>query len=337
MAEQTPHDSLVKAVFGNRLHLVGELRAALPADVVERMDLRTLRDCRATFVDEQLADRHSDLLFGVELDGREVFLYVLVEHQSTPDPQMPFRMLRYVMRIWERWLAEQEPERQGACSELPVVIPLVLYHGRQPWTGPRSLHALVAPDPASLGSIAAYVPQLELLLDDLHRESDEALASRRMTPLGRMALLLLKHARGAQNLAEALAYRWGSLLQGVLWSAHGQEDTRLLMRYILVVNEGVRAEDLQRLLAEHVDPEAGEAAMTEGERLIERGMQQGLQQGMQQGLEEGRRELLQRQLQRRFGELSPEAVERLKKASASELDRWAERVLTAERLEDVFD
>lgn len=186
----------------------------------------------------------------------------------------------------------------------------------------------MAPDPATLGSIAAYVPQLELLLDDLHRESDEALANRRMTPLGCLALLLLKHARGAKNLAETLAYRWGSLLRRVLESARGPEDTRLLMRYVLVVNEDVRAEDLQRLLAEHVGPQAGEAAMTEGERLIER--------GLQQGLEEGRRELLQRLLQRRFGELSPEAVERLKRASVSELDRWADRLLTAERLEDVW-
>ena len=70
---------------------------------------------------------------------------------------------------------------------------------------------------------------------------------------------------------------------------------------------------------------------------LQRGMQQGMQQGMDQGRVEGERALLERQLRRRFGLLSPAVAERLGQASAADLETWAENVLDAPTLDDVFD
>ncbi|MCO5170949.1 MAG: DUF4351 domain-containing protein [Planctomycetes bacterium] len=55
-----------------------------------------------------------------------------------------------------------------------------------------------------------------------------------------------------------------------------------------------------------------------------------------QGWAEGVRGVLKRQLRVRFGALTPAARRRLRTADASTLEAWAEHVLTAERLEDVF-
>ena len=65
--------------------------------------------------------------------------------------------------------------------------------------------------------------------------------------------------------------------------------------------------------------------------------QQGMQQGMQQGRVEGERAVLERQLRQRFGLLAPEVAKRLSQASARDLEAWAESVLDAETLNDVFD
>ena len=70
---------------------------------------------------------------------------------------------------------------------------------------------------------------------------------------------------------------------------------------------------------------------------IERGVQQGIEQGMNRGRVEGERALLRRQLRRRFGVLSPETVERVDQASARDLESWAENVLDAGTLDEVFD
>ena len=69
---------------------------------------------------------------------------------------------------------------------------------------------------------------------------------------------------------------------------------------------------------------------------IQQGVQQGIRQGVRQGRIAGRRAILERQLLRRFGALPPAVLERLDTASAADLDAWAEGVLDAPTLEDVF-
>lgn len=68
----------------------------------------------------------------------------------------------------------------------------------------------------------------------------------------------------------------------------------------------------------------------------EKGLQEGLQKGLQRGLQEGEARILLRQLRLKFGPLSPEVEERVLSTNEDRLAEWSERILTAERLEDVF-
>src|SRR6185295_13119909 len=97
----TPHDALFKSTFSQVEHAASILRALLPAPLSAAIDWSTLEVRPGSFIDEALADRHTDLLFSVRIAGRDARIHVLYEHQSTPDPLMPFRVLRYVVRIWE--------------------------------------------------------------------------------------------------------------------------------------------------------------------------------------------------------------------------------------------
>ena len=72
------------------------------------------------------------------------------------------------------------------------------------------------------------------------------------------------------------------------------------------------------------------------QRARDEGMQQGRVEGMQQGRVEGERAVLERQLRRRFGLLPPATASRLDRASTADLETWAENVLDAETLDDVF-
>jgi hypothetical protein len=70
---------------------------------------------------------------------------------------------------------------------------------------------------------------------------------------------------------------------------------------------------------------------------IERmGIEKGMQQGLQAGFQQGEAFMLTHLLTRRFGSLPGWATERLAQASREELEQWGERVLEAQRLEDVF-
>lgn len=134
-----PHDLLVRFTFGHPERAAAELRAALPAHVVSQVDWASLRREPGSVVDVELRETESDLLFSARLSGgRPVLFYVLLEHQSSVDGWMALRMLRYVVRQLEHW--RQEHPGSGL---LPVIIPLVLYHGPGGgWSAPRRVEEL---------------------------------------------------------------------------------------------------------------------------------------------------------------------------------------------------
>ncbi len=70
--------------------------------------------------------------------------------------------------------------------------------------------------------------------------------------------------------------------------------------------------------------------------IVQRARDEGMQQGRVEGRVEEARVVLQRLLRRRFGILSPAIVDRLGQASTAELETWAENVLDARTLDDVF-
>lgn len=83
----------------------------------------------------------------------------------------------------------------------------------------------------------------------------------------------------------------------------------------------------------------GEVTMQFAERIkeqIRQREQSALQQGLQKGVLQGEALLLQRMLTHRFGPLSEWARQRLHDATPEVLETWADRVLDAQRLEDVF-
>ena len=73
----TPHDALFKFTFGNPEHAAGELRAVLPADLVEHLDFTRLRVEDGSFIDQELAERHSDLLYALPAGEQEALIYLL--------------------------------------------------------------------------------------------------------------------------------------------------------------------------------------------------------------------------------------------------------------------
>lgn len=149
----SPHDALFKYIFSQPENAASELRTVLPAALSNRLEWASLELQPSTFVDERLSGREADRLFKVRCNGHGAYLYVLLEHQSTNGPLMAFRLLRYLVRIWESVLVE-EPERQ----RLPVIIPVVVHHSSNGWTAATELCSLIDLDAETLELVGAHVP-----------------------------------------------------------------------------------------------------------------------------------------------------------------------------------
>jgi predicted transposase/invertase (TIGR01784 family) len=98
-----PHDMMVRAVLRDLPEATSFLQAYLAEDVSQRLNWATLRLLEGSFVDEDLRASEADFLYEIQRVSSEdsVWIYVLLEHQSTPDRWMRFRLLKYCCRIWD--------------------------------------------------------------------------------------------------------------------------------------------------------------------------------------------------------------------------------------------
>jgi predicted transposase YdaD len=337
-----PHDLFARYTFSHPERAKAELRAVLPPHVVSEVDWTSLRREPGSVVDPELRETESDLLFSARLrTGRPLLLYVLLEHQSSVDRWMALRMLRYVVRQVERW-RQENPER----ALLPVIIPLVMYHGPEgAWTAPRRVEDLFDLPEEERERWGELVPRFEYLLDDLTAEREEALKKRPGPPLARLAWLVLRHGR-SEELARKLP-EWVALFARVQEGPEGAEHLVVLIRYLLWVGDESVHEAARGVLHSVLDEQRAEELMRSyGEQLIERGLQQGLargreeglQRGLQRGLSRGRAEDILRILAAR-GVQADEAARQhiLTCTDVATLDRWFDRSLNATTLADVLD
>ncbi len=238
-----PHDLFARYTFSHPERAAAELRAVLPAEVVARVDWSSLHQESGSVVDPELRERQSDLLFSARLHGGQpLLLYFLIEHQSSVDRWMAFRMLRYVVRQLEHWRQEHLDS-----EALPIIIPMVMYHGPEgAWTAPRRVEELFLLPGEDTERWRALVPRFEYRVDDLTAEREEALRARPGPPLVPLALLLLRSGRSEQ--LAVLLEGWRPLLAEALASPEGLEHLRAIVHYLLRVGVAAAHEALRGVL-----------------------------------------------------------------------------------------
>ncbi|MEW6747083.1 MAG: Rpn family recombination-promoting nuclease/putative transposase [Planctomycetota bacterium] len=322
-----PHDRLTKATFSDPAHAAGELRSVLPREVVESLDFDTLTQYRGEWHDKLLAKRQSDLLFSIQgRGGGQALIYVVVEHKSTLDPMAPLQLLGYMVRLWEAWLAQNPTARQ-----LPAILPVVLAHDLREWRSPRRFGELFGATGEPAGPLAPFLPDFYFFLDDLAAQPDQVLRKREMTPPGKLTLLALRNMRGERDLFDLL-WDWLGLLREASKGSPAGEVLSELICYILEVRPETDVSQVERFIAMNVDKSISEPFVSIADHL----RAEGRSEGHSAGLLEGKRLLLVQLMTTRFGALPPEFSRRIQTGGHAELDRWAQRILSASSLADVF-
>jgi len=152
----------------------------IDADLAECIDPSRLQHIPTTFIPDNLREQEADVIFlapfkalaqGIE---REVMIFVLIEHQSTPRWEMGFRMLFYMTQIWDRqrrgWLNEKIPETQWRFRP---ILPVLFYTGEAGWKPPLTITALMdLPEP-----LERFIPQHDTLFFNLKTIDPEELVA----------------------------------------------------------------------------------------------------------------------------------------------------------------
>lgn len=278
-----PHDKFFKEAF-SRLEVARDFLAQqLPPAVLDHIALDTLELQKDTFVDPELAEHFSDMLYRVQTrENTAVYVYLLLEHKSYPDPYIALQLLRYLVRIWEQDLREKRPQ-------LRLVLPLVVYHGTKKWRISTNFAGLFTGDEA----LRPYWPHFDYILYDLSRYSDAEIRGAAFTQITQ---LLFRHI-----FDPSLAGKLPDIFQLFRELAHQETALQFLetvLRYLSAASDQVSQDDLVHALQTVLTDETGETLMTTlAQQWLEQGKLQGIQQGIQQGLEQGKLQGIQQGLE----------------------------------------
>jgi len=309
------HDNGYKLLFSHPDMVRDLLRGFVHEPWLDELDLDTLEKVNGSYVADDLMDREDDVIWRVRFHDRWLYLYLLLEFQSMVDPFMAVRILTYLGLLY------QDIGRQPTTGQkLPPVLPIVLYNGKPRWTAATDISQLIEPAP---GQLADYTPRLKyLLLDEGALDESGPWALKNLAA----ALFRLEKTPDPAGLERAV----GVLIE---WLKDPKQDSlrrafTVWIKRVLIPGRlpGIALPEVGNLM---------EIKTMLAESVIE-WTEQWKQLGRQEGRLEGELVLLERQLGKRFGPLTEETRARLRKATTEQLETWADRVLEAKTLEDVF-
>ena len=263
----TPHDLIFKQFLTDPAVAKDFMRLYLPVELQSYCDFNSIKLESGSFVEESLRSYISDILYSLKTTTGDAYVYVLIEHQSTPDKHMAFRLLRYAVAAMQRHL-------DAGHTTLPLVIPILFYAGkRSPY--PYSTRWL---DGFSSPEIAEKIYNQAFPLTDITIiPDDEIMNHRSMAAL----TLLQKHIR-QRDLIDLL----DQLTPLFLTEHMTRQQFISLINYLLQVGETSDAEKFVHQLVQRV-PLHEDDLMTIAEQLEQKGLKKGIEQGIEQGIVKG--------------------------------------------------
>ena len=269
-------DKSARWLFRQKENVQG-LIAILAEDLEEHLDFQRLRLLNRSFVDDTLRDLQSDMVFSVPFrdaaqDG-DVTVYILIEHQSTVDRMMGFRLLFYMCQIWNEQRRALERDRVPKSRwRLRPILPIVYYTGSQRWETPLSLSAVMdVPE-----VLSRFVPRFDTLFLGVKEMAPEALTKTDHL-LGWLLRVLQADEPDAGSLYDALqaALRYLDTLPAAESVQH-KNAILYLYHLILFRRPETEREGLIQLIQSHTtDTEVRNIIMTGAEALIEQGIARG--------------------------------------------------------------
>jgi len=259
----TPHDAVFKTFLSHPDTARDFMTLHLPPALLAICDLATLKLESGSFIEDDLRPYYSDVLYSLKTVKGDGYVHVLIEHQSSPDRLMAFRLMRYAVAAMQRHL-------DAGHKTLPLVIPVLFYQGRRspyPWS--MNWLDLFSEKERAAELYGGHFP----LVDVTAIPDEEIMQHRSMAAL----TLLQKHIR-QRDLQTLL----DQLVTLMLTEFMTRQQVMALINYMLQAGETPDVKAMLHELAQRV-PQHEDELMTLAQQLEQIGLKKGLEQGRQLG------------------------------------------------------
>ena len=190
LAIDKAHDKITKKLFLRKDEVVKLIRKVLKIKIKPE-DIEVSQN---SFVTTELKYREADIVYKIK--GRNII--ILIEHQTRVDYRMAYRILNYQLEIMRANEKEKPKKDDTEC----LVIPIVLYTGKEKWSAKTYIRELQEKiyeeekiEKGRVGLLGYY------LLVDIHNYTKEELLKEKSLL---SKIMILEKERNTESLIETV-------------------------------------------------------------------------------------------------------------------------------------
>jgi len=270
------HDSGYKKLFSNKTIFRQLLQTFVHEEWVDDLDFDDCETVDKSFVSDHYKETESDIIYKIKLNDQDIYIFILIEFQSTVNRFMAVRILNYITNFYMDYLAAHKH-----IDKLPPIFPILLYNGDRRWSAPQNLADLIENN-EFLGEYGLNFSYFKIAENEYSQET----------------LITIRNIVSTLFLAEA-HYDIELLKQELLAIFQTEEDKQavsLFLNWFKQLSEHQRIETKDYAQLEQVYrnvEEVNEMLIT----ALKKEREDLYQEGHQEGRQEGRQELIRRMLQ----------------------------------------
>ena len=314
-----PHDALFKDALSKKENAQSFLENYLPKHILNLIDLEELQIEKDSYVTKELEEYYSDLVYKVKINNREGYIYLLLEHKSYYERYLPLQLLEYMVQMWrlkiKQYIEKEEPKVDE--FKLPIIIPLVIYHGEKRLSKPLNLTEIIdIPE----SKMKIYIPDYEYHLYDIPSYKDEELKGNVEL---RLMEWLFKYIRKPEFKDKFIEFLKSIPKENLLG------DFILTVGIYVISASKITSEELIEIYDKYVPNIQGGQVMGTLQMLVE----EGRKEGEKEGRKEGKRDAVIEILEERFGSVPEEIREAVQ--SIDNLSQLSFLVIKASTIENI--
>ncbi len=265
------HDKLVKNILKDKM----EMEKFINQFVTTKLDVEygKLIKFPNSYITKKYKSKEADLVY--QLEGQDIFF--LIEHQSSVDIKMPYRILNYCIDIMYEWCKSKKLKQ---IKKYPIIVPIVIYTGDRKWNVPKNF----SETQISTEILKNYKINIQYNLVDINQLSDKFLLDKHtMFGYG----MLIEKAKDKNELLIKL--------DNIIQNCNNKEQLCELEDIILYALDNALCNIEQEIIIEKIHKKVGDESMStlidrltaENKRILKQGRDEGMRDGIKTGIKTG--------------------------------------------------
>ncbi|MBF0311652.1 MAG: Rpn family recombination-promoting nuclease/putative transposase [Magnetococcales bacterium] len=311
MSNRLDNDSSYKLLFSHPEMVRDLILGFVQGAWVSRLDFSTLEKVNGLFVGDEFRDREDDVIWRLRFGDVWLYVYILLEFQSSKDNFMPLRVGDYMFSLYQDLRrAKQLPDKK-----LPPILPVVVYTGKQRWDVPLDVNEMIVPVPG----LDVYQVRMRYLVLDVVSMAESELESLRNLAA---VLFRLEKSRSVETVRE--------LVRTLQEWLKAPEQISLRRAFAIWLRRVL----LPKRLPKDDIPEITD--LYEVDTMLAESVQEWVKPWMDQGRQEEAASILLKLMRCKFSQTPDWVTEKVMAANLEEIEAWSENVLFANSVDEVF-